>query len=226
MKKEQRYDPKELGARIKERRLELNLSMQDVADRLGVNKSTIQRYEANGVTPGRNYLLISLSEALETNTGWLVGETDERKGDNITKIRLMLEASIKIYLDTIQEGCTDERGMILVTGMLQCIIDMMGLICCSFGKATEEIRQINNDAGLEEALAPYPLSRADLAEMAYRQHMEGPVGSLSDMVDCILHMEDASGVNYFELLYRIRNAATGKGGTMKCRNYGAGKKKP
>ena len=44
---------KVIGSRAKERRLELGLSGQDIADCLGVNKSTILRYERGRLTTGR-----------------------------------------------------------------------------------------------------------------------------------------------------------------------------
>ena len=45
------FTAKQVGERVKERRTELNLSMGDLGKRLGVNKSTIQRYESKGVDP-------------------------------------------------------------------------------------------------------------------------------------------------------------------------------
>ena len=58
------FTAKQVGERVKERRTELNLSMGDLGKRLGVNKSTIQRYESKGVDPEKRYLVISLAEAV------------------------------------------------------------------------------------------------------------------------------------------------------------------
>lgn len=49
MKKETTFTAKQVGRRIKERRTELNITMPELGRRVGVNKSTIQRYEADGV---------------------------------------------------------------------------------------------------------------------------------------------------------------------------------
>ena len=46
MKKEITFTAKQVGERVKERRTELNLTMPELGKRVGVNKSTIQRYEA------------------------------------------------------------------------------------------------------------------------------------------------------------------------------------
>ena len=51
MKKEIAFTAKQVGERVKERRTELNLTMPELGKRVGVNKSTIQRYEADGVDP-------------------------------------------------------------------------------------------------------------------------------------------------------------------------------
>ena len=53
MKKENTFTAKQVGGRIKERRTELNITMPELGRRVGVNKSTIQRYEADGVDPKR-----------------------------------------------------------------------------------------------------------------------------------------------------------------------------
>lgn len=49
--------PKEVGKRIKERRHEIGISMPELGRRVGVNKSTIQRYETDGVNPNRSMII-------------------------------------------------------------------------------------------------------------------------------------------------------------------------
>ena len=39
----------DINEKIKQRRKELGLSLEDVAQKLGMNKSTIQRYETNSI---------------------------------------------------------------------------------------------------------------------------------------------------------------------------------
>ena len=66
MKEEITFTAKQVGERVKERRLELNLTMPELGKRIGVNKSTIQRYEADGVDPKRTMIINGLAEALLT----------------------------------------------------------------------------------------------------------------------------------------------------------------
>ena len=63
---------------MKERRTELNLTMPELGKRVGVNKSTIQRYEADGVDPKRTMIINGLAEALLTTPKWLTGLSEER----------------------------------------------------------------------------------------------------------------------------------------------------
>ena len=72
MKKEIEFTAKQVGERVKERRTELNLTMPELGKRIGVNKSTIQRYEADGVDPKRTMIINGLADALLTTPEWLI----------------------------------------------------------------------------------------------------------------------------------------------------------
>ena len=63
MKKEITFTAKQVGERVKERRTELNLTMPELGKRIGVNKSTIQRYEADGVDPKRTMIIKNISRS-------------------------------------------------------------------------------------------------------------------------------------------------------------------
>lgn len=71
------FSPKQVGERIKERRTELKLSMPQLGKRIGINKSTIQRYEADGVDPKCTMIINGLAEALLIIPEWLIGLSDD-----------------------------------------------------------------------------------------------------------------------------------------------------
>ena len=73
MQKQETITAKQVGERIKERRADLGISMPELGRRVGVNKSTIQRYETNGVDPKRTMIIAGLAEALLTTPEWLTG---------------------------------------------------------------------------------------------------------------------------------------------------------
>ena len=81
MKKEITFTAKQVGERVKERRTELNLTMPELGKRVGVNKSTIQRYEADGVDPKRTMIINGLAEALLTTPEWLTGLSEDKEGE-------------------------------------------------------------------------------------------------------------------------------------------------
>ena len=87
------------GARIKQRREELGLSMQDVGDRCGVAKSTVMRWE-NG-TPVKQDKLLSLSTALQVTADYPLGlsDTPTREGTALTATEVKLfEETLKAKL--------------------------------------------------------------------------------------------------------------------------------
>ena len=114
MKEETMFTPKQVGERIKERRIELKLSMPELGKRIGVNKSTIQRYEADGVDPKRTMIINGLAEALLTTPEWLTGLSDDKEYDSYTLCQKDIEQHIN-YLASIIRECTAEVA-VTVTG--------------------------------------------------------------------------------------------------------------
>lgn len=67
-------DPNLLGARIRTARGLRRKTLDEVAEQIGVNKSTVQRYENGLIRTPKIPVLKALSEALEVQYAWLVGE--------------------------------------------------------------------------------------------------------------------------------------------------------
>lgn len=67
----------EIGNRIYTRRKALELTLQDVADRVHVARSTIQRYEAGTISQMKMPVLYSIAHALSVNPEWLIGKSDD-----------------------------------------------------------------------------------------------------------------------------------------------------
>lgn len=66
------------GERIKKRRNELGLSVDEVAERLGKNRATVYRYENNDIENLPTTVLEPLADILKTTPAFLMG-WDERK---------------------------------------------------------------------------------------------------------------------------------------------------
>lgn len=77
----------EIGARIKSRRLELELSVDDLASKIGKNRATIYRYEKGDIENLPVSIIEPLAEALCTTPEYLMGWTDDPLDyDNIDEL--------------------------------------------------------------------------------------------------------------------------------------------
>lgn len=65
-----------IAKRIKQRRSELSLSLQDVADMTGLSKSTLQRYESGYIRNIPLQKLGVLANALQATPDFILGLTD------------------------------------------------------------------------------------------------------------------------------------------------------
>ena len=66
----------EVNDRIKQRRKQLGLSAEQVAEIMGVSPSTVYRYESNEIKNMRAEKLKPIADALKTTPEWLMGWSD------------------------------------------------------------------------------------------------------------------------------------------------------
>lgn len=104
------YSPKEIGGRIKSRRDELDMTLDEVASKVGVSKSTIQRYE-NGLI-GRIKLPVieSIADALWVSPDWLIGVSEEKTADLKVDGLSPLEARL---MELVRRLTDDQKKMLL-----------------------------------------------------------------------------------------------------------------
>lgn len=87
-----------VGQRIKERRKELNLSVDDVAKKLQKNKATVYRYESNEIENLPISILEPLAEILETTPAFLMGWSDNEIESSKEKKIVFVEGSVDLLL--------------------------------------------------------------------------------------------------------------------------------
>lgn len=68
-----------VGERIRNRRLELGLSVDDLAQKLGKNRATVYRYENNDIENMPTSVIEPLSIALQTTPAYLMGWNEKEK---------------------------------------------------------------------------------------------------------------------------------------------------
>lgn len=72
-----------LNERIKSRRLQLNLTLLDVAEHLGVKEATAQRYESGEIKNIKHETIVSLSELFKCSPAYLMGWMDQATLPNV-----------------------------------------------------------------------------------------------------------------------------------------------
>ncbi|HEL0246035.1 TPA: helix-turn-helix transcriptional regulator [Streptococcus equi subsp. zooepidemicus] len=66
----------DIGAKLKQRRLEVNVSVEELAKKLGVSKTTIYRYEKGEILKVPTEVLEKISKILNTNPAYFMGWSD------------------------------------------------------------------------------------------------------------------------------------------------------
>ena len=190
MKTKEMFSPKQVGERIKERRTELKLSMQELGKRIGVNKSTIQRYEADGVDPKRTMIINGLAEALLTTPEWLTGLSDDKEYSIYTVCQMDLEKHINGYLETVTSTVNGEPHQQLLTTFLGQIVDLYTILTKYWAVSMKKVDEVAEDEGLKESIGKYAIHIGSITEQVYQKEMEVPIEDMKRYLDGILHLYD------------------------------------
>ena len=190
MKTKEMFSPKQVGERIKERRTELKLSMPELGKRIGVNKSTIQRYEADGVDPKRKMIINGLAEGLLTTPEWLTGLSDDKEYSIYTVCQMDLEKHIKGYLETVTSTVNGEPHQQLLTTFLGQIVDLYTILTKYWAVSMKKVDEVAEDEGLKESIGKYAIHIGSITEQVYQKEMEVPIEDMKRYLDGILHLYD------------------------------------
>lgn len=68
-----------LGERIFQRRTQLGMTLDYIADEIGVAKSTIQRYEKGQIDKIKLPIIEAIARVLRVNPAWLCGKSNDMK---------------------------------------------------------------------------------------------------------------------------------------------------
>lgn len=190
MKTKEMFSPKQVGGRVKERRIELGLSMPELGKRIGVNKSTIQRYEADGVDPKRTMIINGLAEALLTTPEWLTGLSDDKEYSIYTVCQMDLEKHIKGYLEAVTNTVNGEPHQQLLTTFLGQIVDLYTILTKYWAVSMKKVDEVAEDEGLKESIGKYAIHIGSITEQVYQKEMEVPIEDMKRYLDGILHLYD------------------------------------
>ena len=93
-----------IGSRAKARRKELGLTMDYLAEKLDVNKSTIMRYEKGTIDNTKRLVIEGLANALHVTPEYLRGETDEYNTEITDKRSLLIRDLMEKIQGTVPLG--------------------------------------------------------------------------------------------------------------------------
>lgn len=130
-------DNKELGNRIKNRRLELGLTLKEVAKLVGVASSTIQRYENGSIDNPKLPVLQAIASALNVNPVWLAKEEAPMEV-NINKNKVEIYEINKEDFELINKyNSLDEKGKHTVNTVLNMEYNRCNNEICATAMVTE-----------------------------------------------------------------------------------------
>jgi len=96
-----------IGERIKNRRKELKLSVDEVAKKLGKNRATIYRYESDEIEDMPISVIADLAKILDVDPGFLMGWTDLKEDLTATSEYTYIPTSISAGAPIVAEAVTD-----------------------------------------------------------------------------------------------------------------------
>ena len=106
-----------VGQRIQARRQQLNLSVDDLAERIGKNRATVYRYESEGIKNLPVAVLEDIARALRTTPGALLAQEENvqsfnQEEENLIDIFRSLDFYGKDMVMTVakkeQERCKEQ----------------------------------------------------------------------------------------------------------------------
>lgn len=113
---------KDTGKRIKERRKELDISAVQLAERLGLSKATVHRYESGDIKNIKMPVIEAMAKVLKVNPLWLLGKSeikDGHTGYDVCNALNDLLTDLNQYDDLVVNGqkVTPEMRRRLIVGL-------------------------------------------------------------------------------------------------------------
>ena len=102
----------EIGSRISSTRDLRGLTLDDVASRVGVAKSTISRYENGTIAKLKLPVLESIAHVLQVDPNWLIGNTDNPMVPTFAPLTADETQLVEDYRSLNPEGQTAARTML------------------------------------------------------------------------------------------------------------------
>ena len=180
---------KMIGSRIKQRRTELNLHQKYIAEKMDVNTSTIQRYEAGTIDNTKKLILEGLADALHVSVEWLRGETDEYETDISDKRDLQIRDLMDRLSLSSQDALSDEQFafskdlLIYMLTEYELFLDSFKFGCENY-KDSKQNKDIAKAMGIDSA--------KEYNEIMFLREVTHSINAYNDIADVIrLYSKDS-----------------------------------
>ena len=173
---------KMIGNRIKQRRTELNLHQKYIAEKMDVNTSTIQRYEAGTIDNTKKLILEGLADALHVSVEWLKGETDEYETDITDKRDLQIRDLMGRLSVSDKEELSDEQFafskdlLIYILSEYELFLDSFKFGCANY-KNDKQNKDIAKAMGID--------SVKEYNEIMFLREVTHSINAYNDISDVI-----------------------------------------
>ena len=173
---------KMIGSRIKQRRTELNLHQKYIAEKMDVNTSTIQRYEAGTIDNTKKLILEGLADALHVSVEWLKGETDEYETDITDKRDLQIRDLMGRLSVSDKEELSDEQFafskdlLIYILSEYEMFLDSFKFGCTNYKNAKQN-KDIAKAMGID--------SVKEYNEIMFLREVTHSINAYNDIADVI-----------------------------------------
>ena len=173
---------KMIGSRIKQRRTELNLHQKYIAEKMDVNTSTIQRYEAGTIDNTKKLILEGLADALHVSVEWLKGETDEYETDITDKRDLPIRDLMGRLSVSDKEELSDEQFafskdlLIYILSEYELFLDSFKFGCTNY-KNDKQNKDIAKAMGID--------SVKEYNEIMFLREVTHSINAYNDIADVI-----------------------------------------
>lgn len=101
----------EIGKRIEERRHELGYTLDYIATKIGVAKSTIQRYEKGQIRKIKLPVIESIASVLFVDPNWIIGNTNHKQSNTLSENSLTEGESA--LLELFRKVPADKQDMVI-----------------------------------------------------------------------------------------------------------------
>ena len=169
----------QFGLRLRERRIELGLSRMELAEKSGINRSTIRRYETGEIQNVSVNSAAVMADALGTSPGWLLGEEKKKPRSAGTEPRHVLKGYLK-HEDRITRTVEAVKDLCAQKKMTYAeMVDAVRLCCPKADKSTisKALNSARYGVTLSAQAAGLILSAYAAKEKVRRECSDGSAGS-------------------------------------------------